>query len=105
MARLAHTFATSEPLMTVELKAVINVVEVAHEEQKSADGCACPSFARVAMDDYDILRVSYIKSVNVRLHLRLQKKRVLTLEPSVAFLGDLIKEGEWRSMVIGPMIV
>ena len=74
MARLAHTFATGEPLMTVELEAVINVVKVAHEEQKSTDGCACPSFARVAVDDYDILRVSYIKGVNVRLNLRLQTK-------------------------------
>ena len=47
--------------MAVELQAVINVVKVAHEEQEGTYGCACPSFARVAVDDYDILRVGYIK--------------------------------------------
>ena len=45
------------------------------------------------------------KVVNVRLHLTLYLCKVLTFEPSVAFLGDLIKEGEWWSMVIRPMIV
>ena len=45
LARLTNSLATSESPMTVKLKTIVNVVKVAHVEQKGADCGACATFA------------------------------------------------------------
>ena len=50
LARLAYAFATSEPLVTVETEAVVEIVVVATEQKNRADCSTCPALARIAMD-------------------------------------------------------
>jgi hypothetical protein len=57
LARLADSFAASEPLMTVKSQAVIQVVVKAREKQNRANGGACAALARIAMHNDDVLRV------------------------------------------------
>ena len=57
---LAHSFATREALVAVELEAVVNVAEVAHEEKQGTDGSTCSSFPRIAVNDQTVFRIGYI---------------------------------------------
>ena len=58
LAWLTDTLSTSESLMTVELEAVVHVAKVAHKKKECTYCSACPTFARVAVHDQHILRVS-----------------------------------------------
>jgi hypothetical protein len=43
--------------MAVETETVVHIVEITHVKQNSGDRCACPAFARVTMDNDDMILV------------------------------------------------
>lgn len=64
LTRLADSFAAGEPLVAKEPQAVIDVVEVAHEEQYGADGRPCAALTGVAVHDDHILWIRCLHKFN-----------------------------------------
>lgn len=58
LARLRDALTAGESLMAIEPEAVINIVEVAQEEQDRRNRSACAAFPGVAMNRNYVLRVS-----------------------------------------------
>lgn len=57
LARLRHSLTTGEPLVAVELQAVIHVVKESTVEEDGADGGASAAFSGVAVHNYDVFGV------------------------------------------------
>ena len=70
---MTDSFTTDESLVTIEPQTVIDIIKVAHEEQKCTDGRTCSSLARVAVHDENILRVSF--EIVIALLCYLEKER------------------------------
>ena len=58
LAGLADPLTTDESLVAVEAQAVIDIIEVTHEEQEGANRCTRSPLPRIAVHDYNILRIS-----------------------------------------------
>lgn len=59
LAWLADAFAADKSLVAIEAKSVVDVVEVAHEEEDCADRCPCSPLARIAMHNNSVFRIRY----------------------------------------------
>jgi len=57
LARLADALQVSKPPCSEQLGAVQNVVVEAAEKKQAAARSACTTFAGIAVDDNDILRI------------------------------------------------
>jgi hypothetical protein len=57
LARLRDALAAHEPLVTVKLERVVDVVEEAHVKKYGANRCARAAFARVAVNNDHSLRI------------------------------------------------
>ena len=64
LTRLTDAFTAGEALVAKEPQTVINVVEVAHEEQECADRCSCAALARIAVHNDHVLRILCLNKFN-----------------------------------------
>jgi hypothetical protein len=87
LARLAdsHFVVRVETAGSEQPSAVVNVVEKPTVQKKAAARGACSTFARVAVDDHDVLGISF--------------------EPTIHFVDEVKEQMKRRSHVVLPVVV